>query len=266
MENLNNKENKIEIKPMGSYLEVDEEGYLKNPASLEKIQEKWKPVIDDVVQIYKNHFGEKLHSVYIRGSVAKGEAVDGVSDLDSFAYVDLPKEDIKKGWKNEEKELLKQKYPFVEDVEITVLPLSENGSSMILQSACVYGEKIKVPPKKPGREMFNHIYYLEERYGNSEKRLQETDPGQKEKIKGECTWLMKDILRAGFELTTERSGRYTRDLYLCYKDFSEYYPDKEPLMRQVLDLALNPVDDKEKILEMKNKIAPFIIEESKKFV
>jgi len=48
------EEKRIEIKPMGSYFEVDEEGYLINPASLNKVQEKWKPVLDDVVEVYKN--------------------------------------------------------------------------------------------------------------------------------------------------------------------------------------------------------------------
>lgn len=265
MESLN-KQNKIEIRPVGSYFEVDENGYLKNPASLEKIQEKWKPLIDDVVEVYKKNFGENLHSVYVRGSVAKGGAVDGVSDLDTFAYVSLPKENIRKGWQSEEKDLLKEKYPFAEDIEISAMPLPETGSSMILQSVCVYGEGMEVPPKKPGKDMINHLHYLEERYANTQKWLEEIPANEKEKIIGKCAWLMKDILRAGFELTMERSGKYTRDLYLCYKDFSEYYPDKEHLMREVLDLVLNPTDDKEKILELKQKIAPFIIEESKKFL
>ena len=58
--------NKIEIKPMGSYFEVDEDGFLKNPASLDKVQEKWRPVLDDVVVVYKKHFGDKLINVYVR--------------------------------------------------------------------------------------------------------------------------------------------------------------------------------------------------------
>lgn len=266
METLPNKENKIEIRPTGSYFEVDENGFLKNPASLEKIQEKWRALIDDVVEVYKKKFGENLHSVYVRGSVAKGQAVDGVSDVDTFAYVTLAKDEIEKGWQKEDSAVLKEKYPFAEDIEISVMPLPETGSSMILQSVCVYGEGLEVPPKKPGKEMLNHLYYFEERHGNAQKWLDAISPDEEEQIQAKCVWLMKDILRAGFELTMERSGRYTRDLYLCYKDFSEYYPDKEPLMREVLELALNPTSDKKKIVEVKNQIVPWMAEESKKFV
>lgn len=263
MENSPEKK-KIEIKPMGSYFEVDEDGFLKNPASLDKVQEKWKPVLDDVVEVYKKHFGDKLINVYVRGSVAKGQAVDGVSDLDSFAYVDFKGDEIQRGWQVEDIKRLKEKYPFVEDFEIVAEEISETPGRLILQSACIYGAPIEIQPKKPGREMINHLNYLEERYQNSDKWFGGVDPLAEERIKNKCTWLMKDILRSGFELTMERSKRYTRDLYLCYKDFSEYYPDKEPLMREVLDLALNPTSDIEKILEIKNKIAPFLIEEAKK--
>ncbi|MEZ4103239.1 MAG: hypothetical protein R3B55_01620 [Candidatus Paceibacterota bacterium] len=104
----------------------------------------------------------------------------------------------------------------------------------------------------------------DQRYENAEKWFREIDPSLEEDIKNKCVWLMKNILRSGFEITMERSKRYTRDLYLCYKDFSEYYPEKEKIMREVLDLALNPISDKEKILEIKDKITPFLLEEAKK--
>lgn len=263
MESMPEK-NKIEIKPIGSYFEVDEDGFLKNPASLDKVQEKWRPVLGDVVEVYKKHFGDKLINVYVRGSVAKGEAVDGASDLDSSAYVDLEKDEIESGWQAEDRKNLKEKYPFVEDFEIVAKPLSDMSVIFMLsQSICVYGEPFNVPSRKPGNDMILHISN-DQRYENADKWFREVDPSLEEKIKNRCVGLMKNILRSGFEITMERSKRYTRDLYLCYKDFSEYFPEKEGIMREVLDLALNPVSDIEKILEVKNKIAPFLIEEAKK--
>ena len=76
----------IEIRKTGSYFDTDSEGYLINPASMTKIQEEWKPIVNDVVKTYKEQFGDDLISVYLRGSVSKGEAVAGISDIDSFAY------------------------------------------------------------------------------------------------------------------------------------------------------------------------------------
>src|SRR5688572_33403162 len=86
--------NKVQIQPKGSYFQTDENGFLINPASAGKVQEKWKPLINDIAEAYKTKYGEKLKNVYIRGSVAKGEAVEGVSDIDTFAYVDLSEEEL----------------------------------------------------------------------------------------------------------------------------------------------------------------------------
>ena len=166
----------IEIKPLGSYLEVDEDGYIINPASLEKIQEEWKPVIQDVIEAYQGHFGEKLKNVYIRGSVAKGEAVKGISDIDSFAYIDLPKESIDTGWEEEAEGKIEEKYPFTKGAELMCRPLAVGPMNIIFlnQSVCVYGNPIEVRKVKPGKEMMMHIPNLEKRIEILEKKLDNT--------------------------------------------------------------------------------------------
>lgn len=265
MEGLN-KENKIEIRPTGSYLETDKEGYLINPASSEKLQEKWKPVIDEVVEISREHWGDKLSHIYIRGSVAKGEAVDGVSDIDFLIYVDLSEDEIKNGWTDAVETTLIEKYPFVTGIEFGASPATEipDDHMFLNQSLLVYGEPVELRKMKPGKDVMRHLPGLGSRMAWLDKKIPSIDTS--EETEKACSWFMKGILRAGFEMTMERSGRYTRDLYLCYKDFSEYYPDKEPLMREVLDLALNPTTDKQKILQIKDQIVPWMMEEGKKYI
>lgn len=260
MEKINNR---IEIRPIGSYFEKDKDGYLINPTSLEKIQEEWKPVTEEVVDIYKEQFGDKLSSVYIRGSVAKGEAIRNISDVDTFAYVDLSKEEIQKEWIKEKQEFLKNKYPFATKVELSISPLFriKNDTVKLNGSLCVFGENIDVPKVKADRNLILHLPNLNKRIGNFEERLKLLDSSKD--IKNACVWFMKDILRSGFELTIEESGNYTRDLYFSYKDISKYYPDKEPLMREVLDLALNPTDSKIKIEDIKSRTIPWLAEEYK---
>ncbi|MCC7469616.1 MAG: nucleotidyltransferase domain-containing protein [Bacteroidetes bacterium] len=267
MENLNNKENKIEIKPMGSYFEIDQDGYIKNPTSIEKIQGEWKELVDDIVEIYRKAYGEHLKQVYIRGSVAKGEAVKGVSDIDTFAYVDLPEDYLKEHNTNREmRKEITEKYAFVDDIEMEACPLSEIKDDYILlnQSVCVYGEPLEIPKMKPGKEMAIHSPNFRNRLVWFEKFLaKENEP--EEEIKKGCVWLMKGLLRVGFEITMERSGRYTRDLYKCYETFSEYYPEKESEMREVLYYALNPTTDKSKIKSIVDGIGEFLLSEIPKY-
>lgn len=264
MERTQESNQEIEIKPLGTYFEIDSEGYVVNPTSLEKIQEEWKPVIADAVEAFKVHFGDKLKNVYIRGSVAKGQAIQNISDLDSFSYIDLPLKDIDFTWEKEAENEIKNKYSFVEGVELMSRPLGIGPMNRILlnQSVCVYGEPIEVPKLKPGKDMMMHIYNLEKRSALLDEKMGNADSD--EKIKAACVWFAKDILRTGFELTMERSQKYTRDLYLCYKIFAEYYPEQEPQMKEILYYALNPTSDKEKIQKLRNEFSPWLTEEAKK--
>ena len=265
MENMLTKD-KIEIQPKGSYFQTDENGFLINPASTEKIQEKWKPLIDDIVEVYKKLYGKKLKNVYIRGSVAKGEAVEGVSDIDTFSYVDLSKEELKENNTNRDmRKHIEEKYDFVEDIEMGAFPLSYIPDDYIIlnQSLCVFGEPISIPKLKVGKEMAIHSPTFHNRFKWFAKFLHK-DESEEENKKG-CVWLMKGLLRVGFELTMERSQKYTRDLYLCYETFSEYYPEKEAEMREVLDLALNATADKSKMKKIMDNLGAWLLAEVPKY-
>lgn len=263
-EGLNtNKE--VKIKPVGSYFEVDKDGYLVNPASIDNIPKEWKPAVDDVIQIYRKQFGNKLKNVYIRGSVATGQAIKDVSDLDTFAYVDLEKEEIEKGWTKNINSELQNKYPFITYIEFNARSISnyKNESFKLNKAVSVYGNSLEATKMKPGKAMMRHIQKLSAKTELLEKQLEQSTPTE---LKNYCDFYMKEILRSGFDITMERSKRYTRDLYLCYKDFSEYYPEKESQMREVLYYALNPTSDKTKIIQIKDSIVPWLLEESKKHI
>lgn len=257
-----NKE--IPIKEIGSYFQVDSEGYLINPASVEKISAEWKPVVNDIVDAYKAHYGANLHSVYVRGSVGKGDATPGVSDVDTFAYVTLPKDQIKTDWVKSFEDKLAEKYPFVQGFEISVDPVktAPDDRILLLQSACVFGEDLSktMPKVKVGKETLGHVYSFKKNLVWFDEWAQK--PQEKSEIRNSCTWLMKRFLRTGLELTMERAGLYTRDLYPSYKVFAEYYPDKEAEMKEVLYLALNPTDDIEAIKKIRNDFGVWLEEQT----
>ena len=56
-------------------------------------------------------------------------------------------------------------------------------------------------------------------------------------------WISKRIVRAGLEVTMNRSNRFSRDLYLCYEQFSQFYPERSGLMYEVLLNCLNGNSD-----------------------
>lgn len=268
MESLENfrsaeeKEEKIEIKPIGSFLETDEEGFLINPASIEKVQLEYEPVFDDIINLYKKRFGDALKNVYIRGSVAKGKAIEGVSDIDTFAFVDLPEEEIAKLEEVSDKELL-EKYPFIAKIEMVAESVEKShshGNVIVLnQAICVYGDPIEVPKIKPDKHAMMHLHAMQGivEKTNSFFESERSD----ERTKSKCGGVMKKLVRSGCELVMERSGKYTRDLYPSYEIFAEYYPEKSAEMLEALELALNPSADKEKIRHVINNLGVWLSEE-----
>jgi len=259
------KNKAVKIENIGSYFDVDEQGFIINPTSLEKIQSQWKPVIEEVSKVYQDVYSENLENVYIRGSVAKGQAVENISDIDTFAYVNLDKDNINYEWVNDAEKIITKKYPFVESVEFSVSPISSAKDNKIIlnQSLCVYGRPVDVPRLKIDKNLAIHAPNFINRINRFKDFYeQEKTP---EQIKSHCVWQMKGLLRVGAEITLERSKKYTRDLYKCYEVFSEYYPEKEQEMREVLDLALNPTDDKDIIKDVMDSFGFWLLDESKKY-
>lgn len=253
------------IRKIGTILQTDANGYIIKIASANKIQSKWQPAVDEAVEAYKQHLDDNLHSVYVRGSVARGEAMDDISDIDTVALITTDNS-IDMGWAVDFEHNLVKEFPFVNGVEIKAFQMDDldRKTQFMLktQAVCVYGEDITetLPKMKPGVDAVNHAFLLEKRINQTIESLKKTnDPPR---IQQSCTWIMKRIVRTGCELVMERSQKYTRDLYPCYELFAEYYPEKSDDMYRALELAINPSNDADEIIEVLQGIGSWVAQEA----
>lgn len=257
---------------MGTVMEVDAEGNLINEAGQDKFQENWREAINDFVATVKEHLGDKVLSIYIRGSAAKGTAVDTISDLDTITILNVSKEELNNvdlSWIPSERKKLMEQHPFQEKVEFDFISSEgiDFSDKFVLktQSICVYGKDIA--------EDFEEMSLTKENLlklrGSIQAKIDATidaintteDP---EAIKKHLKWICKRFLRRGILMVAERANLYSRDLYPSYKIFSQYYPEKEAEMRQVLEYALNPTGDKTEALEFIKEFGDWIVEEDNK--
>ena len=259
----------IKIKRHGSFLEVDNDGFVAPVASSSLIQDDWKPIVDDVVSFYKRTFAENLHSVYIRGSVPKGEAIPNISDLDSFCITKNPNP-VFVG-KDEILAEFKAKYPFCEHTELVALGLDEINEDIPprkrgiweelikTQSVCVYGEDLaqSIQPFTL-KEMIGNAYFLKDTLKKLPGYFEE-DKDSPEEIANSCVWICRRIIRSGFDLVMEEEQKFTRDLYLCWESFSKHYPEQKTAMFDILNLCLNPVTDINQINTALNQITPWLV-------
>ncbi len=133
---------------------------------------------------------------------------------------------------------------------------------LLHQSVCIFGESVEVPKKKITSEFAIHAPNFRKRFDWFDEFIKKDN--SPENIKGKCVWLMKGMLRIGLELTLDRVGKYSRDLYPCYEIFSEYYPEKKDEMYKVLELALNPVNDLEYLISIKEGFGEWLLQECAK--
>lgn len=260
---------RIEIKPIGTVLQTDEDGYLVSQSSADKIVEPWRTAVNDVADSCRRVLGENLHSVYVRGSASRGEAIEGISDLDTVvvrrSLTDKELQQLRIGRRE-----LEQKYPFCTDIEINthvydeLISGADRGFALLkIYATCVWGEDVipQLPSIKPGREAIMHAGGFKRRI---EERMKLYESGAKQLTRPRCTWVMKRLLRVGGEIIMEREQVFVRELYPCYALFSKYYPGKQAQMRQVLEYALNPVDDLAEVCELIEDMTSFLSQEAQK--
>ena len=143
----------MKIERIGTYGEVDAQGYLRSVGDYSNIQGEWLDAAQVLKGVYLEQFGSAIHSIYIRGSVAKGLAVKGISDLDSFAVMQPTWEntvtyDALKAWMTGIEQNIQTAFPFVTGIEVGLDTFGgldrENPYTFIIkvEAACVYGQNL----------------------------------------------------------------------------------------------------------------------------
>jgi hypothetical protein len=264
----------IAIKKTGTLLKTNEKGYLISECGSDKLQEPWQGACKDMVRLYQENVGSALHSVYVRGSLPRGRALERISDVDSFAVVREPLSEGDFRWTEKARSELLKKYPFVADFEFHWVPLQPLLTAPGLYSyrfiikvlsLCLWGKDLgtEIRPFKPDMRLALAFYgNIREVLGEAMAFLkQNPDPKSTQAC---CTWTMKRLIRTGFALHIAEEKTFTRDLYPAYEIFAQHHPDQAKNMEQALHWAINPEADPKKVLEFLEGFGTWVVEEAEK--
>lgn len=261
---------KIKIKRVGSYFYLDKNGFVIGIDTKIPIQPAWEKLIEKTVQFYQDSLKKNLHSIYIRGSVAKGEAISYLSDLDSFAVVyedaDLNFDEVP--FHDE----MKSEFPFCDHLELVAISLDKVREVppkrersiweelIKTQSRCVWGEDLAQTIKPFSlAQMKGHSLYIKKEVEEKLPQYLEEDKDIPEDLKANCSWIMRRLIRGCFDLVMEKEQKFTRDLYLCYESVIKHYPEVDDKLHRALDLSLNPSEDYPSWMPLVNELKDFII-------
>ncbi len=255
----------------GSFYKKNDNGFLVNTTGIEKLTTDTKEFLDKIILEYKRVF-PNLDSIYLRGSAAEGKFREGVSDIDTFALIE---KEPKKSQLDDLKEIsvrLSKTYKNCIQVDLECVIKNDvlfdsdyNFMKTVIkiQSYLIWGDtdfQNALPEVKPNSSLISLIFNLENRLNfaiTKIESIEETD------IKYWCHWTMKTIIRASFELVIDKVEEYTRDLYLCYAEFVKYYPNKKDICYQALNFAINPINNRNEIINIINRLGYWIVKESK---
>lgn len=87
------------------------------------IQAEFRPAIQLALKLCTDRFGESLRAIYIGGSVAFGEALAGVSDVDWWMFQELEPNESDKSWCRDKGSMLNERYPVVNGFHLSLLAL-----------------------------------------------------------------------------------------------------------------------------------------------
>jgi uncharacterized protein len=234
----------IQPQRIGKFLETDAAGYIRPDVSRALIGGKWEPLVDLTAHALMGT--GTVRAVYVRGSVPRGLALEDVSDLDVIYISESEQAEAERGIQEQARE----KFPFVPKIEFLRLtdetfnrivpPRRTPYFHMLLktQSLFMAGSDVTrfITPFRPGPEMVSHAFGLPKTYAETLQRLHDDPPADETEIR---QWFSRRLVRAGFEITLNRQLRFTRDLYLCWEQFAEFYPDYKTRMYEALVNSLN---------------------------
>jgi hypothetical protein len=165
-----------------------------------------------------------VRSVYIRGSIPRGLAIENISDADLIYFSEFNFDaagcDLEKAAAAD--------FPFTEGLELFRLDRARF-------------ERRHHPKQRPYFHMLLKTQSLKQGVERSMRQ-----------------WFSRRIVRSGFEVTMDRSDGFSRDLYLCHEHYSKFYPERSEQMHRVLNNCLNGEDD----LAQYEELVTFLAQES----
>jgi predicted nucleotidyltransferase len=264
---------KVPIRPIGNILYADRDGYLPPIDCSRELPRDWRPAVNAAVEAYRSCLSDRLHSVYVRGSIARGTAVPGVSDVDIVALaVDGAPDGATARLDDFAAELLRR-YPIASAFELAVVPLDKFLTTFRFQSLRfaislsgypLVGTDVRIRLARPrlGPEAITHAHQVSQWRRAVERRLAAESADADVRLT--CRWAMKRILRSAFELIMLEINGYTRDLYPCVRAAVREYPDRAHALWTALDLAVNPSSDKALIADILAGLSGWLEQEAKR--
>lgn len=241
---------------------LDDKGYIVSDVSKDKINDIYLPCIQDSIDSLREIFHHQLHSIYIYGSVARGEAIVRKSDLDLIAMFTSNLQPEKLSELKELTKNLSDRYrTLVRDVGIaiayydyTIHPSNYFENAFIREiSVCIYGEDLgkQFGPYKLTPEIA--ISFNGDIRQSMSRVLPKLETASDEQFKTISQNFARKLIRTYYSMVMVRSQIWTTRLHEQVQVIIQHFPDKEPILSTLLKWIDEPPKMRASVIEMFKK-------------
>lgn len=233
--------------------------YVQNESSLDKVESRFLPVLEAARGAYRDIFGQDLHSVYLEGSVGRGQYVEGVSDIDTRALVTRPISDEDLDALSQHRQGILEEFPWATKVDLSAQYLDNfkhrpRGQFIIAtEGVLLEGEPAPITAEFPpiGSELAKFI-----NEGTSQRQQEVHDilarDGEipEQLCIGRSRWLAKRGLRVLLGMAMTAKPVYTHTVSEVAPLVSTILPDKAALVEKLDSVRLEPIKDRSSLAEL----------------
>jgi uncharacterized protein len=250
---------------------LDPEGYIRPEADLANIQPEYRGLPDATAGLLAEEFGPRLHSAYLYGSVVRGNAVPGRSDIDIIAVLLGAPTDEDRARADRMERALVQRFPVLFSAGVGLTHLQEirspaqrySGQVFLRELAvCICGEDLRpgLPRTKPsaavaaGFHADTHAVFARAR----ETLATSTAP---EVIRRVCRMAAKKMVQVAFAVVMAREGVWATVLEEQAAAVGTAFPQWAEAARRAAEQGRRPVAGAAVVRELLDSFGRFAEDE-----
>lgn len=250
---------------------LDAQGYIAREGSLGRIPQPFRPVVAAARDRVLDLFGPRLHSAYLYGSIPRGTARVGRSDLDLLlALRDGPTDADREGVR-ELGEALDKEFPQIDGVgtllygrDLLLSELERHDMGWFVACLCtpLLGDDLAeyLPRYRPdallARETNGDLALLLPRW---RERIETADSDQTRTRL--VRFMSRHLVRTAFTLVMPRWNGWTSDLGEMAEVFGAYYPQRAEQLGAAAALGHTPTADTAVLRTYVDDLGPWLADE-----
>ncbi|MFM9706432.1 nucleotidyltransferase domain-containing protein [Streptomyces galilaeus] len=251
---------------------LDAQGFLAREGSLTRVPPVFHPVVAAARDRLPDVFGARLHSAYLYGSLPRGTARVGRSDLDLLVALHEEPTEADRAGARALGEALDKEYPQIDGVGTLLYgrarllsDLERHDLGWFVACLCtpLLGEDLAghLPRYRPdsllARETNGDLALLLARWRTRIAETEDTDAARLPLVR----YMSRHLVRTAFTLVMPRWNGWTSDLREMAEAFAAYYPARADQLRAAAVRGYEPTGDAGVLRAYVDDLGPWLAQE-----